>query len=169
MWDFHSNGQSGNDELMPSVSLPQHTHIQHCRFSMAPACFSQFWLLMPSAVLLQSLTAHKHVHTNSHTCIHASGSPTLSALQTAHCTDFHVSPHLGTSSYHSLTPLNHALSLRHAWEEAGMWGRNKGLQILYFLRGFCHAGDVRGAVSFPFSWGAVTMTMAILCWCPPAK
>lgn len=75
---------------------------------------------------------------------------------------FHVSPHLGTSSHHSLTPLNHALSLRHAWEEAGMWGRNKGLQILYFLRGFCHAGDVRGAVSFPFSWGAVTMTMAIL-------
>lgn len=52
MSDCNSNGQSGLRFL----------------FSMAPVYFPQFWLLTPSAVILQPLDAHRYVHTNSCTC-----------------------------------------------------------------------------------------------------
>lgn len=162
MWDCNSNRQSGSDELKPLVSLPN-IQTQGTADFPWPLPASPVLAPEPSAVLLQCLDAHRHVHSNSCTCAY-----TYLPLPSCPCSrqvisqTFKPVPTWGPAATTAWLLWSMPWALGTPEKSLGCeWGM-RGYKC--FLRCFATLEVVRVTVSFRFSWGAITLTMAILCW-----
>lgn len=132
-----------------SLQFLYSAHTESCRFSMAPDAVSS-----PAVVPgCTQVCAHKLTLTRTHTC----ACPTLSMLQRAHFTNSRL-----VLTWGSEPPQPDSFG---SYPEPWVCRRRGCAAFLFGM--FCHIRDARGVVTFQFSWGAVSVAVAALCWYPP--